>query len=55
MKPAWSSANRRLPCDGYIAGLKDIGYTGIMAIEDETGNDDMAGSIRESFGFLPHC
>lgn len=41
-----------VPWDGYIAALKEIGYTGVLAIEDETGNDDMIGSIRESYRFL---
>ena len=41
-----------VPWDGYIRALRDIGYSGVMAIEDETGNEDMIGSIRRSYQFL---
>jgi len=41
-----------VPWDGYIKALKDIGYSGVLAIEDETGNEDMIGSIRRSYTFL---
>ena len=41
-----------MPWDGYIKALRDIGYSGVMAIEDETGNEDMIGSIRRSYQFL---
>lgn len=37
---------------GYIQALKDIGYTGVLAIEDESGNPDMIDSIRRSYAFL---
>ena len=55
----WNPDTRRATCgeglvpwDGYIQALKDIGYEGVMAIEDETGNEDMVGSIRRSYEFL---
>ena len=41
-----------VPWDGYIQALKDIGYEGVLAIEDETGNEDMIGSIKRSYQFL---
>ena len=41
-----------VPWDGYIQALKDIGYSGVLAIEDETGNEDMIDSISRSFAFL---
>ena len=41
-----------VPWDGYLQALRDIGYTGVLAIEDETGNEDMVGSIRRSHAFL---
>ena len=41
-----------VPWKGYIAALKEIGYEGWYAIEDETGAEDMLGSIRQSFEFL---
>ena len=37
-----------VPWDGYIQALRDIGYSGVLAIEDETGNDDMIASIGRS-------
>ena len=55
----WNPETRRATCgqglvpwDEYIAALKAIGYDGVCAIEDETGADDMIGSIRESYEFL---
>ena len=41
-----------VPWDAYIAALREIGYSGVLAIEDETGNEDMVGSIRRSYAFL---
>ena len=41
-----------VPWDAYISALRDIGYSGVLAIEDETGNEDMVGSIRRSYQFL---
>ncbi len=41
-----------VPWDGYIQALRDIGYQGVLAIEDETGNEDMIGSITRSHAFL---
>ena len=41
-----------VPWDGYLGALRDIGYNGVLAIEDETGNEDMVGSIRRSHAFL---
>ena len=41
-----------VPWDAYIQALRDIGYSGVLAIEDETGNDDMIGSIGRSYQFL---
>ena len=41
-----------VPWDGYIQALRDIGYSGVLAIEDETGNEDMIGSIGRSYAFL---
>ncbi len=41
-----------VPWDDYIAALREIGYSGVLAIEDETGNADMIGSIRRSHKFL---
>ena len=41
-----------VPWDGYIQALRDVGYTGVLAIEDETGNKDMIGSIGRSYRFL---
>ena len=41
-----------VPWDAYIGALRDIGYEGVLAIEDETGNDDMINSIARSFNFL---
>lgn len=55
----WNPETKRATCgqgnvpwDGYIAALREIGYSGVFAIEDETGNEDMVGSIRESHAFL---
>jgi L-ribulose-5-phosphate 3-epimerase len=41
-----------VPWDTYIGALKYIGYDGVLAIEDETGNEDMIGSIQRSYTFL---
>ena len=41
-----------VPWDGYIQALREIGYSGVLAIEDETGNEDMIGSIRRSYAFV---
>ena len=41
-----------VPWGGYIQALRDIGYQGVLAIEDETGNEDMVGSIARSYAFL---
>ena len=40
------------PWDGYIGALRDIGYAGVLAIEDETGNENMIESIGRSYAFL---
>jgi sugar phosphate isomerase/epimerase len=55
----WNPQTRRATCgegdvpwDGYIAALKATGYDGVLAIEDESGNEDMVGSIRASHQFL---
>lgn len=55
----WNPETRRATCgeglvpwDGYIQALKDIGYEGVLAIEDETGATDMVDSIRRSYNFL---
>ncbi len=55
----WNPETRRATCgqgnvpwDAYMAALREIGYDGVYAIEDESGNDDMIGSIRESYAFL---
>ncbi len=41
-----------VPWDAYIAALREIAYEGVLAIEDETGNEDMIDSIRRSYQFL---
>lgn len=41
-----------VPWQCYLAALDAIGYSGVLAIEDESGNADMLGSIRQSFRFL---
>ncbi len=41
-----------VPWEGYIQALQDIDYAGVLAIEDETGNPDMIGSIERSYAFL---
>lgn len=41
-----------MPWAAYISALRDIGYRGVLAIEDETGNDNMIDSIGRSFAFL---
>ncbi len=55
----WNPETRQATCGeglvpwaAYIKALRDIGYSGVLAIEDETGNEDMIGSIRRSYGFL---
>ncbi|MBN1581812.1 MAG: sugar phosphate isomerase/epimerase [Anaerolineae bacterium] len=55
----WNPETRRATCgegtvpwDRYIEALKQIGYNGVCAIEDESGVHDMLGSIRKSFEFL---
>jgi L-ribulose-5-phosphate 3-epimerase len=44
-----------VPWSKYLTALKEIGYEGVLAIEDESGNDDMIGSIRASHRFLSKC
>ena len=41
-----------VPWNAYMRALRDIGYQGVLAIEDETGNEDMVGSIARSYAFL---
>jgi len=41
-----------VPWDGYIQALRDIAYSGVLAIEDETGNENMIESIGRSYAFL---
>lgn len=41
-----------VPWDAYISALRDIGYSGVLAIEDETGNENMIESIGRSYAFL---
>ena len=41
-----------VPWQRYFAALQEIGYDGVLAIEDESSNQDMIGSIRESYAFL---
>lgn len=41
-----------VPWDAYMRALQDIGYRGVLAIEDETGNEDMIESIGRSYAFL---
>jgi sugar phosphate isomerase/epimerase len=41
-----------VPWDEYISALKQIGYDGVYAIEDETGAEDVVDSIRASYQFL---
>lgn len=41
-----------VPWKEYIDALKDVGYTGWFAIEDETGTGSIEASIQESFDFL---
>lgn len=41
-----------VPWEAYIGALRNIGYSGVLAIEDETGNDDMIASIGRSYAFL---
>lgn len=58
----WNPRTRRATCgqgdvpwNGYLQALQEIGYDGVLAIEDESGNDDMIASIRESYRFLSGC
>ena len=55
----WNPSTQRATCgqgdvpwDRYIAALDEVGYDGVLAIEDESDNEDMIASIRESFTFL---
>ena len=55
----WNPRTRRATCgqgdvpwERYFAALQEIGYDGVLAIEDESDNDDMIASIRESYRFL---
>lgn len=41
-----------VPWDAYLGALAEIGYDGVLAIEDETGNADMVASIGRSYDFL---
>ena len=41
-----------VPWEAYYSALQKIGYEGVWAIEDETGIEDILGSIKESFRFL---
>ena len=41
-----------VPWAGYLQALRDIDYAGALAIEDETGNEDMIASIGRSYAFL---
>ena len=41
-----------VPWADYVPALKAIGYRGVLAIEDETGNADMLGSMQRSYAFL---
>lgn len=41
-----------VPWDEYTSALKQIGYDGVYAIEDETGAEDVVDSIRASYQFL---
>jgi len=55
----WDPGTRRATCGqgqvpwkAYLAALDEIGYEGVLAIEDETGVEDIDASIAESFAFL---
>ena len=41
-----------VPWHAYISALREIGYRGVLAIEDETGNENMIDSIGRSYAFL---
>jgi sugar phosphate isomerase/epimerase len=55
----WNPETKRATCGQggvpwreYISALKEIGYDGVCAIEDETGVEDVVDSIRTSYEFL---
>ena len=41
-----------VPWEAYISALREVGYRGVLAIEDETGNENMIDSIGRSYAFL---
>lgn len=41
-----------VPWPAYISALRDIGYDGVLAIEDETGLEDIMESLATSAVFL---
>jgi len=43
-----------VPWDAYVAALKEIGYQGWYAIEDESGSADVLQSVRAGREFLEH-
>jgi L-ribulose-5-phosphate 3-epimerase len=55
----WNPQTKRATCGQglvpwreYISALKQVGYDGVCAIEDETGVEDVVDSIRASYEFL---
>jgi L-ribulose-5-phosphate 3-epimerase len=55
----WNPQTKRATCGQglvpwrqYISALKQIGYDGVYAIEDETGVEDVVDSLRTSYQFL---
>jgi L-ribulose-5-phosphate 3-epimerase len=55
----WNPQTKRATCGQglvpwreYISALKQVGYDGVYAIEDETGVEDVVDSIRASYEFL---
>ena len=55
----WNPATRQATCgqgqvpwEEFIGALKATGYRGVLAIEDETGNENMIASIGVSYNFL---
>jgi sugar phosphate isomerase/epimerase len=55
----WNPITKRATCGQgevpwreYLTALKNIGYDGVYAIEDETGVEDIVDSIRTSYEFL---
>jgi sugar phosphate isomerase/epimerase len=55
----WNPETKRVTCGQggvpwreYISALKQIGYDGVYAIEDETGVENVEDSIRTSYQFL---